>query len=250
MISSANALKFSMWLAATHPQAFAAVLKQVRSATPPSNGLNGVQGTYIPRAARRGRLGDFEPMTIEAPNFEDMRTTFDSSIFSDPVLQEINFSADDLGTGSINLPQAAASIDNSGGFWSTLGSGLSSIGSGLSSAIGTVARAVTNPQVLQAAGSIAGSVIQSNNASQQAQLQQAVLQAQMQRTGTSMGAAPLTYAVNPATGRQQPYYYNAATGQYQLTAPNTGFGMVSLAPYLPYLLIGGGLLVAVVLMRR
>lgn len=260
MISSANALKFSMWLAATHPQAFRAVLASVRPSSRTA-GLGAVQGTYIPRPRSklhpyaRGRFGtlgdDLETVTVESPGVDDVNTTFDSSLFNDPTLQDINFSSDDLSGPTLNLANAASAVDNSGGFWGSLGSGLSSVGSGLVSAIGSVAGAITNPQVLQAAGNIAGAVIKNNATGQQGQLQQALLQAQLQRTVTGVGAAPVKYMTNPSTGQTQPYYYNAATGQYQLTQPNSLLGsMGSLSPYLPYILIGGGVLLVVALIRN
>lgn len=262
MISSADALKFSMWLAATHPQAFQSVLNHVRGQAPAASRLGAVSGTYIPRRPstlrpyRRGRFGalgddDLETVTVQSPGVDDIGTTFDSSVFSDPTLQDINFSADDLNGAALNLSTAASAVDNSGGFWSSLGSGLSSVGSGLVSAIGSVAGAITNPQVLQAAGSIAGAVIKNNSTAQSSQLQQAVLQAQLQRTATGVGAAPVKYMTNPTTGQTQPYYYNAATGQYQLTQPSALLGsMGSLSPYLPYILIGGGVILVVALIRN
>jgi hypothetical protein len=245
MITPASALKFSMWLAATHPQAFAAVLRELKPLNRPS-GL----GAVNPRNYARGRfgaLGDQEG--LQSLGVDDINTTFDTSLFSDPVLQDINFSADDWSGPQINLAQVASAVDDSGGFWSSLGSGLSSIGGGLVSAIGTVAKAVTSPPVLASVGTLAAAVIKNDTNVQQAQLQQAVLQAQLQRTATGAGAAPVVYSTNPSTGRQQPYYYNAASGQYQLTQPTLLSSTGSLSTYLPYIVIGGGLLLAVVLTR-
>ena len=246
MITPANALKFSMWLAAPHPSAFAAVLKQVNSTPSRTASLGNVYA--------RGRfghrpLGDLDTVTVEPMSVDEVSVGFDPSMFSDPTLEDINFSSDSIGSTAINLGQAANSVDDSGGFWSSLGSGLSSIGGGLVSAIGTVAKAVTSPQVLNAAGSIAGAVIKNNATTQQAQLQQAVLQAQLQRTATGAGAAPVVYSTNPSTGVSQPYYYNAATGRYQLTQPAL-LGSSGLSSYWPYLLIGGGILVLAVVVRR
>jgi hypothetical protein len=263
VISSANALKFSMWLAATHPLAFRTVLNQIKPITRSST-LGMVEGTYIPRSpaalhrfgrgrfGRVGTLGDdtLETVVVQPGTVDEVNTIIDPSTFSDPVLQDINFSSDSVSGPALDLGNAAASVDTAGGFWGSLGSGLSSIGSGLVSAIGAVAGAVTNPQVLSSAGNIAAAVIKNTGSVQQAQLQQAVLQAQLQRTTGGVGAAPVQYRINPATGQPQPYAYNAATGQYQLTQPNALVQGVGLSSYLPYILIGGGILVAVVLMRR
>lgn len=266
MITPANALKFSMWLAATHPQAFAAVLNRVTGVTSKSRGLGAVQGTYIPRPKSRlhpfarGRFGtlrvgnfgddDLETVVVQPAAVDDVNSSFDSSLGTDPTLQDINFSADSLTTTPLDLSSAAASVDNSGGFWSSLGSGLASVGSGVASAVGAVAGAVVNPQTLAAAGNVAAAVLKNSGATQQAQLQQAVLQAQLQRTATGTGAATVRYAVNPATGQTQAYYYNPSTGQYQLTQPSTLFAGATISTYLPYILIGGGVLLVVALSRN
>jgi hypothetical protein len=293
VITSANALKWSMWLAATHPAAFKAVLQQVsprahgsvRAGTPA--GFGSVSGTYIPRAhlnmssrgTRRapgvGSFGDDispDVVTVEAPA-PDFSSVDMSSIFSDPTLQDINVNLSDV-SSNVDLGAAAAATDTSGGFWSSLGSGLSSIGGGLVSAIGSVAGAVVNPQTLGAAGNVAAAVIKANAASSQsAQMQQAVLQQQMQRTATGAGAAPIRYMTNPATGQTVPYYYNSSTGQYQANQPGFFSSLFSSSPapvryapgvagapaqsaasgitqYLPYILMGGGLLLVVAFMKR
>jgi hypothetical protein len=273
MISPANALKWSMWLAATHPQAFKAVLQQVgvpRARSRSNLGGPALKGTFVPRdrtynTFARGRFGtlgdDISPdvVTVETAGVDPNTVpTFDtSSITTDPTLQDINVNLSDV-TPNVDLGQAAAATDTSGGFWSSIGSGLSSVGSGLASAVTTVAGAIMSPQALGAAGNLAATVIKANAASaQSAQMQQAVLQSQLARTATGAGAAPIRYMTNPATGQTVPYYYNAATGQYQPTAPGffsalTGSipGASSVTAYLPYILIGGGVLLVVAMMRR
>jgi hypothetical protein len=171
-------------------------------------------------------------------------------VWNEPVLQDINV---DIPPSSFDLSTAAASVDNAGGFWSSLGSGLSSIGGGIVNAVGTVAKAVVNPAVLAAAGGIAATVIKANGASAQQSQQLALLQAQQQRTMTGSGAQPIRYATDPTTGQTIPMYYNASTGQYQAQQP--GFfsalsGGSGLTQYLPYLLIGGGVILVAVLMKR
>lgn len=269
MIRSQDALKFSMWLAATHPAAFRAVWNTVVPRAPRAfNGLGAVSDepirhrqTQAYRAARRrgmGRLGDdsgLETITVEAP-IPDVSSFDFSSLSVDPALQDINVSADI--NPSMDLSGLSAASDTSGGFWSSLGSGLSSMGSGIASAIGSVASAVANPATLSAAGNIAASVIKANattqQAQQQAQLQQQVLQSQLARTATGTGVAPIRYFTNPTTGQTQPYYYNASTGQYQATQPSVlspfSFGSTlpgTMPSYLPYLLIGGGVLAVIAL---
>lgn len=268
MITPVNALKFSMWLAATHPQAFRAVLNQT---LPPTahrirTSLAGV--TFIPRTTRsiprthqRGQLGrlgdvyddidsgayDAGALRAGADTFTDgglqtFTPSFDYA--SDPALSEINV---DIAPTSFDLTRAAASADDSGGgFWSALGSGLSSIGSGLESAVGTVAHAVLNPATLGAAGNLAATVIKAQGANAQTA---AILQAQVTQTARGSAPHPITYATDPLTGQPTPILYNPNAGRYQPTltaAPIAG----ALTPYVPYLLAGGGVLLVALLLRR
>lgn len=256
MVSPANALKWSLWLAANHPAAFAAVARrvipstQLRRNTP---GLGNVQAKARDKMKpfARGRFGafgqdgsdsvDLPEVTVEAPAV-DVSAVPDSTL-SDPILQDINVSVP--GDVSFDLGQAASASDNAGGFWSSVGSGLSSVGSGLASAVDLVAGAVTNPQVLASAGNLAANVIKSQAQTQSASQALAILQAQQARTLSGVGAAPVTYRVNPATGQSVPYYYNAQTGQY--TPVSAGVGAISLPgnlnTYLPWILAGGIVLV-------
>ncbi len=267
-VTPQNALKLSMWLAATHPQAFKAVLDRTIPAT--AHRRRQALGTYIPRnrpahgpAFARGRFGgmggapsmgafgdDLPEVTVTAPQIDIADSA--APISSDPVLQEI---AIDIPPSSFDLSTAAASVDNSGGFWSSIGSGLSSIGGGLASAVGAVAQSITSPAVLAAAGNVAATVIKANatNAQQQAQ-QQAILQSQFART-VGAGAHPVTYATDPRTGATVPMYYNSSTGQYSPSQPGFLSSILpaaggGLSQYLPYILIGGGILLIAVMMRR
>lgn len=289
-ITPQNALKYSMWLAVAHPEAFQAVLntlvpqtqRRQRVALGGAPGMGAVgptsriprSGTFIPKGSRpapgpafaRGRFGtlrvggapsmgnfgdDLPEITITAPSqLEEFTPTVQMMpVWQDPVLQDINV---DIPPSSFDLGTAASSIDNSGGFWSSLGSGLSSIGGGIVNAVGTVARAVTNPAVLNAAGTIAATVIKANASNQQSSQQLALLQQQQQRTLTGAGANPVRYATDPATGQTVPMYYNPSTGQYQLQQPGFFSSLSSgtgLTQYLPYILIGGGVILVAVLMR-
>ncbi len=284
MITPANALQFSMWLAVNHPSAFQAVLNRV---VPPTAhryragmaGLGAARGTstYIPRrkksiphALRRGRFGGAPSMgafgddpvdlgladtsPIDSTSSVDSIDVSDSvnSALSDPILQDIN--VDIAPSSTFDLSSAAASTDNSGGFWSSIGSGLSSIGSGVASAVGSVAGAVLNPTTLSAAGNLAATIIKANGATAQ---QQALLQAQVARTASGAGAHPVIYTTNPVTGQQTPMYYNAATGQYQAAPVASSLSSLfgtsapgSIGSYMPYILIGGGLLLTVAVMGR
>jgi len=276
MITPANALKFSAWLAATHPQAFQAVLQRVVPVTTHRNRVAlGAAPTVLPRsglpprsgrraamraAASRAKFGQFGNVPLQAARpprsgrggFGDVLEEFTPTVqpmtdFSDPTLTEINVDIPD--TGGFDLSSSLTDTPDSGGFWSSIGSGLSSIGGGLSTAVGAVAHAITNPQVLQAAGSVAATVIAANSSQHQAQQQQALLQAQLQRVGSGSAPAPVRYYTDPQTGASVPYYYNAATGQYQPTQANL-LSAGPLSQYLPYILIGGGVIVLALIFKR
>lgn len=276
MVTPQNALKLSMWLAVSHPQAFRAVLDQVIPITQHRSrmalGNAPRSGTYIPGTRNRmkmshvrgqfggapsmGSFGDDLPEITVSPIQVDVSDSV-SAALSDPTLQDINV---DIGPATqFDLSSASAASDTSGGFWSSIGSGLSSIGGGLASAVGSVAGAIVNPQTLSAVGNLAATVIKAQGANTQ---QQALLQQQIQRTATGSGAHPVVYSTNPATGQQVPMYYNAATGQYQQApAPSAGlFGSLfapsvpgatsGLSQWMPVILIGGGLLLTAVLVTR
>jgi hypothetical protein len=265
MITPQNALKFSMWLAVSHPEAFQAVAREVVPVTSRRGrqALGSVPsaGQFIPGSRGRmkashvrgrfGSLGDDAPMEEVTVSSTYTPDPIDAGWFESPTLQAINI---DMPATTFDLSSAAESSDTSGGFWSSLGSGLSSIGSGLAGAVGAVAKAVTNPAVLAGAAGIAATVIKANAGNSQQAQQLAILQSQQQRTLTGAGAQPIRYVTDPATGRTVPYYYNAATGQYQPTQP--GFlnslmpGAGGLSQYLPYILLGGGVLVLALVMRK
>jgi hypothetical protein len=270
MVTPQNALKLSMWLALSHPQAFKAVLDQVIPITQHRSrmalGSGPAGGTYIPGTRNRmkmshvrGRFGSFGDDLAEvtvSPIQVDVSDSV-SAALADPTLQDINV---DIGPATqFDLSSASAASDTSGGFWSSIGSGLSSIGGGLASAVGSVAGAIVNPQTLSAVGNLAATVIKAQGANSQ---QQALLQQQIQRTATGSGAHPVVYSTNPATGQQVPMYYNASTGQYQPAAPASGiFGSLfspsvpgsstsSVSQWMPVILIGGGLLLGAALLIR
>lgn len=262
MITPANALKWSIWLAQNHPLAFKAVVRALRSPTPAPQSL----GRYSFARGRFGYLGqddgvdqsvvgdfstpDMETITVQTPAVDASSVDLSNTPLPDPTLADLNVTQ----PASVNFDLSGASqaTDTSGGFWSSLGSGLSSLGSGVASAVGSVAKAVTNPQVLAGAAQVAASVITTNAAAAQRAQAANILAAQTQRTLTGAGPAAIQWAVNPATGQQTPYYYNAATRQYQLTTPSAFSTILpaNLSAYLPYILVGGGLILVLALARK
>lgn len=153
------------------------------------------------------------------------------------------------------LPSAGLPSAGSGGSQSWL----TSLGSGLAGAVKSVAGAIGSPQGLQAVGQVASAVINSNT-------QQQVLAAQTQRAAIGQAPAPVTYATT-ATGQRIPVVVNPATGQVaysvngqpyvankQVLAAGPGASIQqltsSLGPYGPYILIGGGLLLLLLLTNR
>lgn len=170
----------------------------------------------------------------------------------------VNPSAPDTGTFDV------ATDNSSGGF-------LSTVGSGIASAASSVGNFLTSNQGLADVTKLATAYFQLQNNQVNAQVQQQVLQAQIARAASGASPAPITYAVGP-NGQLVPIYTGApgsslppglaaaiqnGTSQY-VTTPNgvSGYtipsnvlpslgGSLSLSSILPWAaLIVGGLILA------
>lgn len=265
-ISLQNATRFALWLAQSHPTAFRALVARLNaprmSSATAGLGRFGYAGREVyvsagrqqtPRYARTGAFGD-DLIGFSEPSFSDiavsdiepldLSSAFDpadlvdwANSFSEPTLQPIGTSA--VPSGSIT--QVASSNDSSGGFWGSLGDAFSSAGT----VIGAVARNLTNPTTLAAAGGLASSIIQSNAATQVANAQQqAVLATQLARVQGGVSPAPIQYATT-ATGQKVPMYYNPSTGQYQAATPQVLSSLIpsGLPSWLPWV-VGGGIVIS------
>lgn len=234
MIHYSNALKLSAWLAAQHPDAFRVALKTVGKLrqTPPG---------------RLGFFGDASDLSIvtvsaDAPVVTPMDT-------GSPIVDVAAPDLSSITTPSIDTSIADAS-QSSGGFWSSIGNGVSSV----ATEIGSLATSLVNPQVLTSVGKVASSYFQAQG--QQAQAQ--VLQTQFGRVYQGAAPAPIGYtrgtAGSYATGGIQPFYYSNAGAQplngpllNRLSYPSGPAAGIS--SYLPYILGGGVLLTLIAALR-
>lgn len=276
-ISLANATRLALWLAKAHPAAFREIAWQMQTAGARARagglGAFGYAGRQVYVAYGRPRGGHYRPtgafgddaFTVDIPDTVSVPDTID---LSDPSLTDVSVDVNAIapttdvsaytgfdssaGSGSSvsDVNFTGANFDpstDSSGFWSSLGNAFSSAGG----VIASVAKNLTNPQVLSSAGNVAASVIKSNAQTQAiAAQQQAVLQAQIARVQAGTTPAPIRY-VTSAAGQSVPMVYNASTGQY---TPVTGATLSSLLPtglpnWLPWAL-AGGLVLTVVLSSR
>lgn len=154
----------------------------------------------------------------------------------------------------VKLAQVAQVVPSSGlGDFTDI---LSSIGSGISSAVSSVGSFLTSTQGLQTLATLGSSYMTT-------QAQKNALNVQLATAAANKPAAPIQTVLNPATGQYQAVY-TTVNGQQQVvtsqTAPqfyptgNIGAQTVAatsgLSQYLPYIAIGGGVLLLLLLMNR
>lgn len=276
-ISLQNATRLALWLASQHPAAFRQIAWQLQTAQEraQSGGLgafgyagrqvyvdygHAVSGRYRPTGSFGSDALSFD---VPDPSLQDINVDLTAiepitdvsayTGFDTNMLNELASGMDPASTSVVNYsgatfdPTATAASGDSGGFWGSIGSAFSSAGG----VIASVARSLTSPAVLSAAGNVAATVIRSDAQTQAiAAQQQAVLATQLARVQNGQSPATIQYVRN-AAGQTVPMYYNAATGQYVPASQPT---LSSLLPtgtptWLPWLL-GGGLLLSVFLTSR
>lgn len=120
---------------------------------------------------------------------------------------------------------------------------LSSIGSGISTAVSNVGSFLTSPAGMTTLTTIGTAYL--NN-----QTQSNVLNAQVKIAQAGKTVAPIQTVYNPNTGQYEASYTTAGA-QYPVTSQllSSITPASSMQQYLPYLLIGGGLLVVLMLFR-
>lgn len=194
-IKPADALKLSIWLAATDPKLFRTV-------------LNHVARLKNTPAVRMGFFGDDAAVTDSGVDITVSAPAIAPVTVADPNIDTGSLAAIDTSTDLSNI--SAPSIDTSiadssqsgGSFWSTLGSAAQSVASG----VGSLAASLANPQVLS---SVAGAVktyyqTQTQTAAVHAQTQ--IAQMQLNRVMSGYSPAPVSYTKNPVTGALTPVY--------------------------------------------
>lgn len=130
---------------------------------------------------------------------------------------------------------------------------LSSIGSGISSAVSSVGNFLTSTQGLQTLATLGSSYLTTT-------AQKNALNVQLATAAANKPAAPIQTVLNPATGQYQAVY-TTVNGQQQVITSNTvpqfyptgAIGAQTVAAtsgiskYLPYIAVGGGVLLLLVL---
>lgn len=241
-INPQHAIRLAAWIYATHPKLFNKVLAQANqtkvaaSKTANIGGLGcaacggaNVSSLGAYRASRAGRLRGL------------------SDITADVSLQPIDLS----GVGGSTTDAVSSALTDTGsatgGFWSSLGSGLTNLGSDVLSGIGSVGSYLTSGTGLSNLTSLANTYFAGQAVQAQANTQQAVLQAQVARTAQGYSPAPVTYQRN-AAGQLVPVY-QSATGYSPLTTQGIAAlsGGGSLPSWLPW--VAGGALGLVILMK-
>ena len=222
-----NAVKLAAWLYGAHPKLFGKLLtnakaaKVAKSKTKGISGLGAAAGCGCSNVKGLGRLGSGG---VSAVNFSPI----DTSSFSSPDLSSI---------GASSVSSALSSDTSSGGFWSSLGSGLSSLGSDVLSGIGSTASYLTSGSGLSNLTSLANTYFASQSNVAQANAQQAIVNAQVQRTATGYSPAPVSYQTN-AAGQLVPVY-NSASGYSPLTTQ--GIAALSTGAAMPSWLLPAGI---------
>jgi len=247
VVTPANALKLSAWLAVHEPALFRVLLKRTQA----------MQRSPL---GRFGYFGDdsflqdvsFDPGSVSVP--ADTSAAIDTAAFTadlpDVSLADVSVDIPDIPQSTTDaINQAIAAPDEnapadaasaSPGFWSSIGSGASSV----IGAVTKVASGLLSPQTISAASNAAAAYFRSQATTAQAQMQQATVQAQLARVAAGAAPAPLSYVRDPTTGATIPVYYSN-TGVKPAT-PSL-LNQLSTAGISPGAMIGGGLILLTVL---
>lgn len=145
------------------------------------------------------------PDTTLGPSFDLDTTNAISSQYTPATVDIQTLTSTDLTPPALqaSVPSSGSGMldvatDNSGGF-------LTSIGSGISSAVSSVGNFLTSPQGLTDVTKLASAYFALQNNKVNAQVQTAVLQAQIQRASVGGSPSPITYAV-ASNGQLVPVY--------------------------------------------
>lgn len=201
--SAVNTIRLAAWVAKFHPQLFRQLLAKARAARVTASKTAHIG---VPTATLQG-IGRAPGTGCDCPA---PRTGLKRFGGFGGLLSDISSAFSDVGSSS-------------GGFWSGLGSDLSSAGSSVMSGISDVGSYLGSSTGLSNLTSLANTYFGAQAASTQANMQQAVLNAQVQRTASGYSPAPVTYTTN-AAGQVIPVMQSASG-----YSPLTTSGIASLA---------------------
>lgn len=238
-IAPVNALKLSAWLAVHEPALFKELLRRVPA-------------TLNARAARTvGAFGDngLSEVSVNAGGVDPISFADVAPVTSDFTLSDVSF---DPGSVSISqessqaiadaiaAPVEESSQETSGGFWSSIGSGVS----GALSSVAQLAKNLSSPQSIQAAGNATAAYFNAQARSAQTSAQQATINTQLARVAQNQAPASLTYVRNPQTGALTPVYVTSS-GVQPVTA--SLLGSLTAGGLSPRIVIGGIIALVIVL---
>lgn len=192
-----NGMRLAAWIYKNHPTLFNALVAKARAAAAAKSKIANISGLGCVSC-------DGAP---SVKGFGALGQGFFSSIGSDL-------------SGMLGSSSGSSS---SGGFWSGLGSDLSSLGSDVTSGISDVGSYLTTGGGLSSLTSLANTYFAGKAVATQANMQQAVLNAQTQRVASGYSPAPVAYSTNSA-GQTVPYL--ATSSGY---SPLTTQGIASLS---------------------
>jgi len=205
-----SGIALARWLAATHPGLLLHLNAQIPTrATIPQRPVG---------VSLRG-LGDDDTITIDEPSLLDVTSSIDSGTAA----PSFDFSA----TGN------SASDESGGGFLSSIGSAIANVGSFLTTGGG-----------LNALAGTATAYFKAQQTASNAQVSNAVLQAQVARAGIGANPAAVSYVTNPPTSAGQVPLTNSL-----LSSVTPGGLMQFLNQYGLYLLLGAGVLITLASLR-
>lgn len=228
-INPQHAIRLAAWIYAADPKLFQklqAKANAARLATSKTANISGV-GCQCD-GAKVTSLGAYRARRIGAARRMGQ--------FGDVSLTPIDISAADATTSDVSSALTDTS-SSSGGFWSSLGGGLSSLGSDVLTGIGSVGSYLTSASGLSSLTGLANTYFANQAVQTQANTQQQVLQAQIQRTASGNSPAPITYQRN-AAGQLIPVYQSQSgytpLSPQGIAALSTG----SLPTWLPWAAVG------------
>lgn len=244
-VNPSDAVKLAAWIYAAHPQLFGKLLQKANAARIAQSKTANLSGLGCACGDKVVSIGAYRPRRVSR-SFRGLGD--DSSLSTDVTMQPIDLSS--LDTTSASAPDVSSALtdssSSSGGFWSSLGSGLSSLGSDVLTGIGSVGSYLTSSTGLSSLTGLANTYFANQAVQAQANTQQAVLQAQVQRTASGYSPAPITYQRN-AAGQLVPVY-QSATGYTPLT--NQGLAALSVGGMPSWLPWAAGGALALILLTK